>query len=407
MILDQVENTRLKQALFVLNKNGNPKYYKFDVNPNIPLKNLKKMIINAANLSKNGLSIFFKGEEYSQYDEVKLSELFADIQVIEFEVSQSQLTDNNPDSIKLKFRQYCEKHDYKYPYLYCYDCTKSICFQCQVEGHNSHVLIEKYDYLQSSKNLVESVFSGINNYIEEANTELKSIQTVQDRIKIEFFPQLVEMLHKLETKLIEVTDFFCENEKLSSSNMEKNTGLMKTYISESLEKLKKEINIEEIMINEDIFLTFDRKFKEVSSEKNRIFNDAQKLSEMRKSQESILVFVENMYGELYDTINKWLNLGTYTDIKSKIASNSITTVRKEEIEHKILSDVKKRDTIKKTKTGETPGKNASFWSGVSDVNRQLNFPSALKDESKLDTPIRVNEIPLTKDNAGLSKKCKN
>lgn len=408
MISDQIENTRLKQALFILNKSGNPKYYKFDINQNISIKNLKKMIIKAANLSKSGLHIFYKGEEYTHFDDNILSDLFPDTQVVEFEVMMSAVPEEKSDTIRLKFKQYCDKHDYKYPYFYCYDCSKSVCYQCQLEDHKLHSLKEKYDYLQSSKNLVENVFSGINNYIEGSNKELKSIQSIQDRIKIEFFPQLAEMLHKLETKLLEVTDFFVENEKLSSSNMEKNTGLMKTYISESLEKLKKEINIEEIMINEEIFLTYDTKFKEVSGEKNRIFNDAQKLSEMRKSEQNISLFVENMYSELYDTINKWLQMGTFTEIKTKIASNSITIVKKEEIEHKILSDVKKRDTNKKSKSSETPGKlHPQFWSGSMDVNRQLNFPSALKDNKQVETPIRNNETPVPpKENAGLTKKCK-
>jgi hypothetical protein len=393
MNLDSKETPRLKQALFELNRGGISKYYKFDVNQTISMKNLKKMIVAAANISKQGLKFFHKGEEYTDYDDFNMLELFPDTQMVEFEVRVPMCLEEEPQSIELKFGAYCESHNYKYPYFYCYDCKKSICSICQNNGHKTHNYIEKYDYLQSSRNLVDSIFQGVKDTLDEPNPELKSVQTLRDRIKLEFFPQLFEMLNKLETKLLEVSDFFCENEKLSSSNMQQNVSLMKNHCSEGLDKLKSEINIEDMMVNEDIFLTFDKKFKEIASEKIRVFNDTRKFEELKKAESSITHFVENMYKELFETINKWLQIGTFNELKSIIAGNSVNLVSREEIITKLLSDVKIKTLQSHSKYVDTPSKNnLSFPSVSGGVNKLLSFPSETREESKKEIPLLVPSL---------------
>jgi hypothetical protein len=389
---DSKETPRLKQALFELCRGGISKYYKFDVNQTISMKNLKKMIVAAANISKQGLKFFHRGDEYTDYDDYTMLELFPDTQMVEFEVKVPMLLEEETQNIELKFGAYCEIHNYKYPYFYCYDCKKSICSICQNNDHRNHNYIEKYDYLQSSRNLVDTMFQGVKDTIDEPDSELKSIQTLRDRIKLEFFPQLFEMLNKLETKLLEVSDFFCENEKLSSSNMQQNVSLMKNHCSEGLDKLKSEINIEDMMVNEEIFLTFDKKFKEIASEKVRVFNDTRKFEELKKAEANITTFVENMYKELFETINKWLQVDTFNDLKTKIACNSVNLVSRDEIITKLLSDVKRKTLLSNSKLLETPSNlanNLNFPSVGGGINKLLSFPSESKEQSKNENPLLV------------------
>ncbi len=371
---DSKELPRTRQALFVLYQNSNAKYYKFDVNQTITIKNLKKMIVAAANIGKNSFRLFHKGVEYTLEDDSSLLELFPDLQLIEFDTQLTISHDEEFESnIELKLGKYCDVHNFKYPYFYCYDCRKSICSICQNNEHKTHNYIEKYDYLQSSRNLVESIFHGVKSFLDGTSIEEKTIHSLRQKISSQIFPKLRDMLSKLEVKLLEVTDSYCENEKTSYSNMQQNVGLLKNHCTEGLDKLKSEISIEDMMLDEDIFLTFDRKFKEIASEKYRVFNDTKKFQELKGIQDGINSFVDNVYNELLQIMEKWLQVGTYNDLKARIEGNSVSLVSKEDIFTKLLSDVKRKTTSKLLVTPGRPSTNLDLPSAG--TGKVLTFPS--------------------------------
>ena len=71
--------------------------------------------------------------------------------------------------IDLKLLQFCNLHNGKYPYFYCFTCGKSICSDCLKTGeHNNHETKEKYDYLQESRNLVELLFRDLKDMFNNA-----------------------------------------------------------------------------------------------------------------------------------------------------------------------------------------------------------------------------------------------
>lgn len=372
---------RIRQALFTLDKN---RTYKFDVNQTITIKNLKKMIVAAANLGKSGLKIFHKGTEYTHLDDSSIDELFPDLQVVDFTIAVVFVEEQDKEeNIKLKLGKYCPLHNFKYPYFYCYECKSSICSMCLQEGlHKSHNYIEKYDYLQSSRNLVENIFYDMKDFLSGAKFDNAAIEEVRSRIKVEFFPQLADMVSKIEMKLCDLLDFFFENEKVSHHNMQQNVGLLKSHCSEGLDKLKNEIAIEDMMLDEDIFLTFDRKFRDISNEKGRIVNDAKKFEDLRKNMTSVVTVVDTVYNDIYNFLDKYLKDQIFNDTKSRIAETSISLVTKEDVLNRMLSDIKRKGGrfLTASKLGETP--TSGF---LKEIFNNIN------------TEDKVRPFPLTKD----------
>ena len=78
---------KIRQTKFYLPKN---RIYLFDVNQNISIYKLKKMIIVAANLGKN-VRLFHEGIEYTDKDSYCLDELFPELQLVEFKIELPDL----------------------------------------------------------------------------------------------------------------------------------------------------------------------------------------------------------------------------------------------------------------------------------------------------------------------------
>lgn len=333
---------RIRQALFILDKHRN---YKFDVNQTITIKNLKRMIIAAANLGKSGLRVFHRGVEYTEEEDSTLNDLFPDMQLVEFTITIVYVEEEEKEqNVKLRLGAYCPLHDFKYPYFYCYDCQKSICSLCvRSADHAGHNFIEKYDYLQSSRNLVESIFHDMNHLLNGAKHENKAeVEELSKRTNSILWPKLYEMLNKIEMKLQDLIGFFLDNLAASFGNIKQNVVLLKDHCAEGLDKLKTEIEIEDMMLDEDIFLTFDRKFRDISSEKIKVVNDAKKYDDLNGSLRVIVGVVETFYHEIYEFLDKYVNHKVYNDVKTAITDNQVGLVNKEDIFARLLSDIKKR-----------------------------------------------------------------
>ena len=82
-----------------------------------------------------------------------------------------------------------------------------------------------------------------------------------------------------------IIDFYLQKENGNFKTMQNNILLLKNNCAEGLDKLKSEIEIEDMMINENIFLTFDRKFKEIACEKKEFEDDVEKF---KKYSETII-----------------------------------------------------------------------------------------------------------------------
>ena len=185
--MSQENLPKIIKTIFILDKN---RRYAFDVNQNITIRNVKKMIKAAASLGRAHLRIFHDGIEYTSKDEETLEFLFPTLEIIIFDLGISaESIDVYDDIISLKLnKEYCPLHFSKYPYFYCYTCGKSICSECLFSNaHNGHNYKEKYDYLQSGQELVSQLFKNLNVNIKDGD----ALFTLQLKDKIFKFNSLV------------------------------------------------------------------------------------------------------------------------------------------------------------------------------------------------------------------------
>ena len=173
---------KIYKTIFTLNENS---FYSFDVNSDISFHILKKMVSSASGLSD--FQIFYNDTNYTMYENESLKSLFPFTYEIKFNLIKNIFSSENSSSfIKLKLnKKFCNLHYNKYPYFYCFSCNTSICSDCIFSGkHINHDVMEKYDYLQNSKILVNEIFEDLNlnfNTNEEKNNQL--IDELKNKIK--------------------------------------------------------------------------------------------------------------------------------------------------------------------------------------------------------------------------------
>jgi hypothetical protein len=409
----QVELPQIRQTLFIVDPT---RQYLFDVNQNITIKKLKRMIIAAADLNKVGLRIFHDGVEYTNNDDDALDELFPDLQKVEFDIRYSyDQVEDLEEIIDLKLKQYCPEHNGKYPYFYCFTCKKSICSDCLRSGaHNDHETKEKYDYLQESRNLVELLFKDLKDIFKNAKgVNDESIEDLKAKVSVQFFPELVRMVKQIEQNMINLIVFFLEKEKGNFKTIENNVNLLKNHCEEGLDKLKKEIVIEDLMIDENVFLTFDSKFKEIGKEKEKFKEDIEKYKQFSKNLNLIQSIIDKTYKEIYNFLLKYLNDAELEDIKNKIDSENINVVDKNKIFEKLLSNIKKKqgsgtkyDSNINTNTynlrsRKVPPPKTKEFDIDENKNKKVNFllSSTQKDNKDKNVPSNLFNITTSLNNA--------
>ena len=346
--LSALNQPKIVKTLFILDKN---RRYSFDVNQNITIRLLKNMIDAAANLNRAHLRIFHEGKEYTSYDDSTLEILFPDLNLVIFSLTVSfdsfEVYDNLI-SLKLN-KEYCPLHFSKYPYFYCFTCGKSICFECvKSNEHKNHDYKEKYDYLQSGEKLVNEIFKNINeNFSEKGDMGLYT--ELQEKIKIKFFSKLKKMVEEIEKRLVEVLEEFIKRNKKNIEVVKNNMISLKKNCGEGLDELKEKICIEDMMLDEEIFLTFDKKFKDIKNEKDKIIKDMEEYKQFKQQLKIISDAVEKIYNEIYAFLDKYLTSDIYMKIVKEIEKIDILPINKKDIFYRILSDVKKKPNLRSTR----------------------------------------------------------
>ena len=333
----------IKQTRFLLPKKRS---YLFDVNQDISIYKLKKMISVAANLGKN-IRLFHDNIEYTDKDSSTLEELFPQLQLIEFKIEpQSQQIEELDDLINIRMKSFCETHKGKYPNFYCYTCKKSICTECLRDiKHKGHEIKEKYDYLQESKGLIENLFYDLKDLLSKGEGVPDNlIDNLKKKITIQFFPKLVEIVKQIEKNMLDLILFFLEKDKNNFKIVQSNLTTLKSSCAEGLDKLKENIEIEDLMLDENIFLTFDSKYKGINNEKEKIVKDINTYKAFSDNLNLIENIVDKTYNEIYEFLMKYLEITKFNEIRNKLTNNTFTEINKKEILEKILTDIKKKES---------------------------------------------------------------
>jgi hypothetical protein len=215
----------------------------------------------------------------------------------------------------------------------------------QSAEHSSHDLIEKYDYLQSSRHLVDLKFRDMNNLLGGLKFENKNeMEDLKNKIRKNYFPSLFELLKKIEYKLNDIVDFYNDNVNENVNNAKNNFNLVKEFCSVGLDKLKDELEMDKMMIKENVFLTFDKKYKDLDLEKNRLVSDLKKVENIQYSFGGITNAADRVYNDIKSYLEGVLNSTIYS--KNKITT--VEKVSKDEIISNILSnlpDKKSRSSV--------------------------------------------------------------
>ena len=333
------ERPQIRKAIFILDKT---RRYGFDVNQNITIHNLKRMIVSAANLNRATLRIFHDGIEYTQREYESLDALFPNEKVVEFTLGVDFNSEEELDSllqIRLN-RCYCTLHDAKYPYFYCYGCNKSICSSCLLSGdHSGHDIKEKYDCLQSSRLLIEKIFQDIKINLEKINDD--KINDIKRMISLQFTSELVQMVKKIENEFQYLVTAFVAKEKDNIDKVKTNLVKLKSHCTEGLDTFKNEHEIEDLIIDEQLFLEFDAKFNDIASEKELMKKDINKCAAYSKILDIIISEVNKSYEEIKLFLQRYLKSEIYDNIRRRIEETIVNDVKKEDIIERHFSTNKK------------------------------------------------------------------
>ena len=157
------------------------------------------------------------------------------------------------------------------------------------------------------------------------------------------------MVEEIEKRLIEVLDEFIKRNKKNIEVVKNNMISLKKNCGEGLDELKEKICIEDMMIDEEIFLTFDKKFKDLKNEKDKIIKDMEEYKQFKQQLKIISDSVEKIYNEIYAFLDKYLTSDIYMKIMKDIETLDILPLNKKDIIYRILSDVKKKPNLRSTK----------------------------------------------------------
>ncbi len=154
--------------------------------------------------------------------------------------------------------------------------------------------MEKYDYLQNSKFLVDKSFKELTDKIYLLNNSGVK-QNCSDLVKKneDYFESIITMIKSLRNKTTFFILKYSETSDKSFQNLKNNYEAIKDTCSQGLEQLKERLIMENIVCCEETFLEFDGKYKSLKEEEKLILRD-------KKVYEDLISY----FGTLSSSVNK-------------------------------------------------------------------------------------------------------
>ena len=338
--MQEQEPKVIRQTIFQIQKE---KEYTIDVDETTNIKELKKILAHAAHLRKNSFKIYHNDIEFTQnFNDKTIYELFPKEQKIYFTLVISDFEEEEEEDclIEVNTNLPCKDHPGKFQIFYCYTCKQSICKNCLDLNHKNHDVKEKYDYLAPTKLLIERIFKDAYQYIvEDSYDNCNSAIELEMTIKNSLFEQLKQMIDQVAINLTELIKFFVKQVTITKKNINENITLLKEYSIHAYKALKRDINTNQIIIDDDIFLTLDKKLKEIIQDKENLKENTKKFIEINKNIENIREYTTFIYQELFNFIQPLLNQNKINEIKNKIKNAVVSPIQKEAIMEKMFENV--------------------------------------------------------------------
>ena len=372
---NSLEQPLIRKAQFIL---PNERIYTLEFDNNIQMQELKLMIQKAAHLKRRNFHLFSNGEEYTQYNTEIFGSLFPNQDLVIFTLELGKDDDNILENeLILQTNSACNLHPDKFLLYYCFTCGNSICSDCfNIGTHKNHIIQDKCFYLLPSKYLVDKIFINWSQKPYEDFNISEDLSEFKKKMNSIMFQELFNMLKKIQEKCNKLIDEYNQVNITSLNNIRNSVRDIKISCIKILDELKDEIGIKNIIKNEDIFIEFDKIYKELGKTQNEQFQ--KNLNNFNELNKNISILVQNLikqiYSNIYKTLNDMLIDNQYENIQNQINNKLIKPY--EEINNNIIK--KKRNTIINT-TNNINSNNFAKAIAAS-VQKKLNsFPDQNKE----------------------------
>ena len=336
----------IRKAQFIIPNRGS---YTLDFDHNISMDELKLMIQKAAHLKRKNFRIFSNGEEYTQYTTEIYSSFFPNQKLVVFTLEEIQNEENVESELILQMNSPCNTHTDKFLLYYCFTCNTSICSDCFTLGsHKNHIILDKFYYLLPSKYLVEKMFENWSQKPYEDFQISVDLSELKKNLNSVLFKELFDMLKKVQEKCNSLIDEYNKVNESSLGNIRNSVRDIKLSCIKALDGLKDDLNIKNIVNDQQIFIEFDKAYKDMAKIQNDKFkNNLNNFSELNKKI-SILVdnLVKQIYSTLYKTLLELSDDDQYENIKKQINMKFIKPHEEKEIMSRISEHKKKRNSLK-------------------------------------------------------------
>ena len=326
----------------------NNRFYTLDFDHNIQMNELKLMIQKAAHLKRNNFRIFSEGKEYTQYNSEIFSSFFPNKDLVIFNLELIEDDESSESELLLQINSPCNIHSDKFLLYYCFTCNTSICNDCFNFGsHKNHIILDKCFYLLPSKYLVEKMFA---NWSQNPYEDIKistDLSQLKNNLNSVLFKELFDMLKKIQEKCNMLIDEYNKVNESSLGNIRNSVRDIKLSCIKALDGLKDDLNIKNMVNNQEIFVEFDKAYKDLAKLQNEKYKkNMENFDELNKK---ISILVDNLIKQIYSTIYKTLNEmskdSQFENIKTQINMKLIKPHEEEEIINKININKKKRNSF--------------------------------------------------------------
>ena len=372
---NSLEQPLIRKAQFIL---PNERIYTLEFDNNIQMQELKLMIQKAAHLKRRNFLLFSNGEEYTQYNTEIFGSLFPNQDLVIFTLELGKDDDNILENeLILQTNSACNLHPDKFLLYYCFTCGNSICSDCfNIGTHKNHIIQDKCFYLLPSKYLVDKIFINWSQKPYEDFNISEDLSEFKKKMNSIMFQELFNMLKKIQEKCNKLIDEYNQVNITSLNNIRNSVRDIKISCIKILDELKDEIGIKNIIKNEDIFIEFDKIYKELGKTQNEQFQ--KNLNNFNELNKNISILVQNLikqiYSNIYKTLNDMLIDNQYENIQNQINNKLIKPY--EEINNNIIK--KKRNTI--INTTNNINRNNFAKAIAASVQKKLNsFPGQNKE----------------------------
>ena len=372
---NSLEQPLIRKAQFIL---PNERIYTLEFDNNIQMQELKLMIQKAAHLKRRNFHLFSNGEEYTQYNTEIFGSLFPNQDLVIFTLELGKDDENILENeLILQTNSACNLHPDKFLLYYCFTCGNSICSDCfNIGTHKNHIIQDKCFYLLPSKYLVDKIFINWSQKPYEDFNISEDLSEFKKKMNSIMFQELFNMLKKIQEKSNKLIDEYNQVNITSLNNIRNSVRDIKISCIKILDELKDEIGIKNIIKNEDIFIEFDKIYKELGKTQNEQFQ--KNLNNFNELNKNISILVQNLikqiYSNIYKTLNDILIDNQYENIQNQINNKLIKPY--EEINNNIIK--KKRNTI--INTTNNINRNNFAKAIAASVQKKLNsFPGQNKE----------------------------